>query len=1471
MERFAPATRAWFEAAFAGPTPVQQQGWGRILDGEHALLVAPTGSGKTLAAFLAALDRLGRLPEDAEPGVRVLYVSPLKALVYDVERNLRTPRVGIARAAERLGEPFRVPRVAVRTGDTTQKERRLQAKDPAEILVTTPESLYLVLGSKARETLRSVETVVVDEIHALAPTKRGAHLALSLERLARLTRHDPQRVGLSATVRPMDEVARFLGGDRPVSLVDTSARPAIDVQIRVPVEDMTRPDEGDDEDDGPPSGSILAHRAEEAVPEAEKRASVWPAIHPRLLEQILAHRTTIVFVNSRGLCERLAERINDLAALRGIEGELVRAHHGSVAHRQRREVEEMLKDGRIRGIVATSSLELGIDMGAVDLVLLVESPGSVASGLQRVGRAGHHVGEVSKGRVYPKHRGDLLEAAVVVHQMAEGEIEPLRVPRNPLDVLAQQIVAATAADTWTVDDLHAAVRRAAPYAELARGVLVGVLDMLSGLYPSSEFADLRPRILWDRETGELTGRRGAKSLAAMSGGTIPDRGLYGVHLGPDGPRVGELDEEMVHESRPGQTFMLGATTWRIEEITRDRVVVSPAPGEPGKLPFWHGEGPGRPVELGRAIGAFVRELDARDDPESRLQEAWRLDLLAARNLAAYVREQREATGTVPTDRAITVERFRDELGDWRVCILSPFGARVHAPWALAIEARLSARAGFDVQTMWTDDGIVIRLVEADAAPDEDLLIPDPEEIEDLVVDQLGHSSLFASQFRENAARALLLPRRRPGSRTPLWAQRMKAQNLLAVARQHPSFPIVLETYRSCLQDVFDLPALRALLHAIRRREVHVEPVETPSASPFARSLVFAFVATHIYDGDAPLAERRAQALALDRNMLRELLGHEELRELLDAGVLHRLEAELQHLAEDRRARHPDGLHDVLRRLGDLTAEEATARCEADDAGPWLEELRRSRRAIPLQVAGEDRWIAIEDAALYRDALGAQPPHGVPDAFLAPAEAPLEQLALRWARTHGPFVTRHPATRWGLPASRVDAVLRRLEADDRLMHGDFRPGGHEREWCDPEVLRRVRQRTLARLRSEVAPVEPEVLARFLPAWHGIGEDHRGPDRLHEAVARLEGLPLGFRDLEHAVLPARVPDFHPRMLDEMGAMGLVVWIGHGALGRKDGRVALHRRERAGLLVDRPGPFEPPSPLHARIMEHLEQRGASFFTELLLACDRPREEDLLEAIWDLVWAGRVTNDTFQPLRALGARRGRGRRGGSRIARAAGGRWSRVEDVLGPPPSPTEVAHARATTLLERHGVLTREAVAMEDLPGGFAGVYPVLKAMEESGRIRRGYFVEGLGGAQFAWPGAVDRLRAARREPDEAGVSVLAATDPANPYGVLIPWPETGPEAAGKPRRAAGCRIVLVDDEPVLYLEKGGRSLLTFPAAADEGKLLPAARALREVARHRRGRLLHIERIDGEPARSTPWADRLREADFTADHRGLMLEAR
>ncbi len=1446
---FSETTRRWFETHFPAPTEVQKRGWDLIASGKHALLLAPTGSGKTLAAFLWAIDRLVTKPPGK--GTKTVYISPLKALVYDVERNLRGPLAGVTRSADLSGTKITVPTVAVRTGDTPQKERERQRRQPGDILVTTPESLYLMLGSRHRENLKGVTTIIIDEIHALAGTKRGVHLALTLERLAALCESDPQRIGLSATVRPVTDVARYLGGYRPVEVVDTLQPPRIDLEIVVPVEDMENPPPPEDTppDEG---GSILAQLLEEE-PAATPSGSIWTSLYAKFLELIKAHHSVIFFVNSRGLCERLALKINELAG-----EELVLAHHGSVSHEKRRQMEEMLKSGQLRAIVATSSLELGIDMGAVDLVVMVESPGSVARGLQRIGRAGHQVGETSRGKLFPKYRADLLECAVVASRMEEGAIEPVRVPRNPLDVLAQQIVAAASVETISVGWLKDLVRKTASFRELSDEMLFSLLDMVSGRFPSTDFAELKGRINWDRDSDVIEGRPGSKMMSLVNAGTIPDRGLYAVYAGHDGPRLGELDEEMVHEMRPGQNFMLGASTWRCQEITRDRVIVSPAPGEPGQMPFWRGEGPGRPIELGRAIGAYLREIEGKAEEErlTWLEENTGLDEFARGNLQNFLSEQSKFTDRLPTDRTIVVERFRDELGDWRVCILSPFGARVHAPWALAIEAQLGEKAGFEIQTLYTDDGIVLRMAESEDPPELSLLFPRTDEVEDLVIHQLGNSAVFASNFRENAARALLLPRRRPGKRTPLWAQRLKAQNLLAVARNFPNFPIILETYRSCLQDVFDLPSLKGLLQMIERREVRVHEVETDSASPFARSLAFAYVAEYLYQGDSPLAERKAQALTLDRNLLNELLGQDELRELLDQSVIDQIHEELQCLVENRQVTSAEQLVDLLRRLGDLTLEEIAVRCK-DDPKRWLEQLQKERRLVRMMIGSEYRYLVVEDAALYRDAFGAMPPKGLPTSLLGTTERPLEQIFSRYARTRGPFDIQAPASRYAMTPAQTEPALRQLCARNRLLEGGFLPHGSGTEFCDPEVLRTIRRRTLAKLRNAVAPVEAAALCRFLLKWQGIDDSS---SRLEDVIPSLEGLPISFHDLEKTVLPRRVQNYRPHQLDGLGQMGMLVWVGHGSLGARDGKIALYRRERLASLLSKPKVPDDLEPLQSKILGALEQRGACFFYDLLQMCGQPKSERLLGALWDLVWMGLVTNDSFACLRSFGAR-SKGRK--KSALESAAGRWVSVSSLIYQPPTDTERLMAWCQTLLERYGVVSREAVGSEALEGGFTPFYQTLKVLEESGRVRRGYFVEGLSGAQFAWAQTVDRLRQDLSESRPQPV-VLSAPDPANPYGCLLPWPEN----KGRPRRASGATVILVGGHPVFFLEKGGKKLTTFPKAADGDILEAGLEGLKVLAQGMRGKTLKLQEIDGEVARKSEFAPHLLRFGFRDDYQGLIL---
>ncbi|WP_022893413.1 Lhr family ATP-dependent helicase [Agromyces subbeticus] len=1539
LEAFSPATRAWFTESFSAPTAVQQGAWESIARGEHSLVVAPTGSGKTLAAFLWAIDRLHHEGADAgTTGTRVIYLSPLKALGVDVERNLRAPLIGIARTAAAHGLEVPEVSVGVRSGDTPPAERRSLVARPPEILITTPESLFLMLTSAARETLRGVQTVIVDEIHALAGTKRGSHLALSLERLDELTAQPVQRIGLSATVRPHEEVARFLGGTRAVTIVAPASGKRFDLRVTVPVDD-------------------LADLAGES-----SSGSVWPHVEEAILDEVLAHRSTIVFANSRRLAERLTARLNELWAERtavvdeipdagdaerleaetetetemadaaasavlgdvtalspdravsmptrrapaaavgasGITGGapavIARSHHGSVSKEERALVEADLKSGRLRCVVATSSLELGIDMGAVDLVMQVESPPSVASGLQRLGRAGHQVGEVSKGLIFPKHRADVLHSAVVAERMIGGAIEALRIPSNPLDVLAQQTIAATALDDWDVESWFELVRRAAPYATLPRSAFDATLDLLAGRYPSDRFGELRARIVWDRDAGTITGRRGAQRLAVTSGGTIPDRGLFGVFMvGEAGPgrRVGELDEEMVYESRVGDVFALGATSWRIQEITHDRVLVAPAFGEPGRLPFWRGDGIGRPVELGAAIGGFIAELAGAPtaDALARSRVAG-LDERAATNLVKFIDDQRAATRVVPDATNLVVERFRDELGDWRIVLHSPYGMRVHAPWALAIGARIREQSGVDANAVASDDGIVLRMPDTgDDPPGAELFAFEPAELTELVTANVGGSALFAARFRECAARALILPRSNPGKRSPLWQQRQRASQLLEVARDFPDFPIVLEAVRECLQDVYDLPALTKLAERIERRELRFVDVTTESPSPFASSLLFGYVGAFMYEGDAPLAERRAAALSLDPGLLAELLGTVELRELLDLEVVDEVERMLQRVHPERVARGDEGVADLLSDLGPLTADEVGARVDDEtDAAAALASLVQMRRAATVRFAGESWFVAVEDVSRLRDALGVPIPPGLPEVFGEPVRDPLGDLVARFARTHGPFTAHAVAARFGIGHAVASAALARLTGERRVVEGEFLPHGSGMEWCDTGVLRRIRRRSLAVLRNEVEPVEPREFARFLPSWQHVGGRLTGIDGVAAVIEQLEGARIPASAWEAYVLPARVSDYRPGMLDELTAAGEVLWAGAGSLAGDDGWISLHLAEAAELTLPQPA-AAPLDPLEAELIAVLGGGGGFFFRQLAEAVGSEDDRALADALWRLVWAGLVTNDTFAPVRGLltggGAHktaaptpRARLRAGSlsrrslaatvqagrTAAARAnpahAAGRWS-VLPLASAAATPR--AHALGEALLERYGVVTRGSVVAEGHLGGFALAYRTLSGFEDSGRVRRGYFIDGQGGAQFATGAAVDRLRAAPK----GDAIALAATDPANPFGAALDWPDPVGDGTHRPARKAGAFVAIVDGEAVLYLERGGRTALIL--TDDDEALTAAATVLTAALTRGRSERLRVETVNGAPVFGSVLDRPLRAAGFRETPRGLRFDAR
>ncbi|MFI8772981.1 ATP-dependent helicase [Gordonia sp. NPDC062954] len=1532
LDRFTAPTRRWFDGAFEEPTAAQTGAWASIADGNNTLVIAPTGSGKTLSAFLWALDRLAARP-DRKRGTRVVYISPLKALAVDVERNLRAPLTGITRAAQELGEPEPAITVGVRSGDTPAAERRALVKTPPDILITTPESLFLMLTSAARETLTDVEVVIVDEVHAVAATKRGTHLALSLERLDELLDRPAQRIGLSATVRPPEVVAEFLSGSAPCTVVRPKAAKTFDLRVDVPVEDMANIP--------PPPDTPAGEDLDDAF--SPTAGSLWPYVESSIVDLIEKNRATIVFANSRRLAERLTARLNEIHAERtgnapnpsanptvaggapayimasgasgGAAPILARAHHGSVSKEQRAEIEDDLKAGRLPCVVATSSLELGIDMGAVDLVVQVEAPPSVAGGLQRIGRAGHQVGEISQGVLYPKHRTDLIHCTVTVERMLDGAIEALRVPQNPLDILAQQTIAAAAVDDLDVDEWYDLVRRAAPYRELGRQVYEATLDLISGRFPSDEFAELRPRVTWDRDAGTLVGRRGAQRLAVTSGGSIPDRGLFGVFMvGEKSTRVGELDEEMVYESRVGDVFALGATSWRIEDITHDRVLVSPAYGQPGRLPFWIGDTIGRPAELGAAIGKFT---GAVADPDTLAEHAHRLGLTdnARQNLAALVAEQQEATGHLPTDRTLVVERFRDELGDWRLILHSPYGLRVHAPWASAISARLLQTLGLEGATTASDDGIIVRLPDTDDdPPGASVFVLDPDEIEQWVTDALADSSMFASRFRECAARALLLPKRDPGRRAPLWQQRQRSAQLLSVASQFPDFPIILETVRECLQDVYDLPALTDLLTRIRQRRVRVVETETASPSPFAASMLFGYIGAFLYADDAPLAERRAAALSLDTSLLAQLLGRVDLRELLDPGVIAEVTARLQRTVAERQARDAEDIVDLLRWLGPLDTADVDARYRGETpAIDQLTELHRSGQIISITHRGRALWASIDDTARLRDGLGVPAPLGIPAAFLQPVGDPVGDLVSRYARTHGPFTVTEAADALGMAVGVVRDTLIRLAADRRVIEGDFLPEAQETEqgtetrtgaphatqWCHADVLGQIRRGSLAASRAEVAPVDHETLTRFTASWQHVTpeEQLRGVDGVATVIDQLAGYPLPASAWESVVLPARVTDYSPAMLDELLSSGEVIWSGHGRIGGSDGWIALHPVDVAPLTLA-PADEIDTTGVHDRLTAALAPGGALRFGKLAESVSSDgtvSAADIEAALWDLVWAGQVSNDSFAPVRAMlaprrtsssprsaPAHRARGRAprlraqrlstryltehgAGQSVPPTAGGRWVVPDRIT---TDPTVATQALCDQLLARYGVITRGSVTNEDIVGGFYRIYKALTVFEDNGQVRRGYFVDGLGGAQFASTATIDELRRHalddRRTPPAI---VLAATDPANPFGAALGWPTTRAEdGRRRPGRKPGAMVVMVGGELVVYVERGGKTLLTFTESLPA--LQTAAGALAEIVRSGRVARLMIDQVDSEPVLTSDFGRILIEAGFATTPRGVRM---
>ncbi|POT57494.1 ATP-dependent helicase [Citrobacter amalonaticus] len=1542
---FSRATRDWFTSAFKQPTQVQSQTWAVTGAGQHALVIAPTGSGKTLAAFLYALDRLFRegeqrnetTPAAKEKKVtRILYISPIKALGTDVQRNLQIPLQGISEERKKQGAPDVALQAGIRTGDTPTQERTKLSRNPPDILITTPESLYLMLTSRARETLRGVETVIIDEVHAVAGTKRGAHLALSLERLDALLGRSAQRIGLSATVRSVDEVAAFLGGDRKVTVVNPPSARHPDIRIIAPVTNL------DDVLSDSTGTEDLIHSGREG--------SIWPRIESGILDQVLSHRSTIVFTNSRGLAEKLTARLNELylsrqqhsptvpaapvhygsltgsTSNRGLDTDvfIARSHHGSVSKEQRAVTENALKSGELRCVVATSSLELGIDMGAVDLVIQVATPLSVASGLQRIGRAGHQVGGVSKGLFYPRTRRDLIDSAVIVECMAAGQLETLTLPRNPLDILAQQTVAAVSMEALNVDSWYDIVRRAAPWKTLPRNVFDATLDMLAGRYPSGDFAVFRPRLVWNRETGLLTARPGAQLIAVTSGGTIPDRGMFSVLL-PEGEeqagsrRVGELDEEMVYESRVNDIITLGASSWRIQQITRDQVIVTPAPGRSARLPFWRGEGVGRPAELGERIGDFIHAMEDNPTEQPRSQTLTGDNVLI--NIKGLIEDQKTATGILPWSRHLVLERCRDEMGDWRVILHSPYGRRVHAPWALAIAGRLHAMWGVDASIVASDDGIVARIPDTEGKlPDAAVFLFEPEKLRRIVRQAVSSTALFAARFRECAARALLMPGRTPGRRSPLWQQRLRAGQLLEIAAGYPDFPIILETARECLQDVYDLEALDRVMRRLMTGEIQISEVTTPSPSPFATDLLFGYVAEFMYATDAPLAERRASVLALDSELLGNLLGQGDPAELLDPDIIRQVEDELQRQAPGRKAQGMEGVFDLLRELGPMTVADIAARHEGslNDIDVFLHKLTLEKRVFSVIIAGSTHMAGMDDAARLRDALGVQLPPALPEAWLNPVSTPLRDLFLRYSRTHTLFTAAQIAQTFGLGVAVAKEQLHTLREQGLLLllrsgSPSIEEEAQSASWVSEEVFHRLRIRSLQAARAATQPVSATLYARLLLERQGLisasdgspalyvvaspGGALEGNDGVTRIIEQLAGLSLPASLWESQIFPARVRDYSPEMLDELLATGEVIWSGQKKRGDDDGLVALHLRE---YLAETLSPAEDDdtalSETQRKILSVLSNGGAWFAQQLSALLVSPGTESvddelvspaaLQDALWGLVWKGYITTDIWAPLRGLSRsaatrqqprRSSRMRRGRpvftSRSAFVAAsvsyntpalaGRWSLLRSET---LNDTERMLACAENMLDRYGIISRQAVVAENVPGGFPAMQTLCRGMEDSGRILRGRFVEGMGGAQFAERLTIDRLRdlAAPVADSQAFTAVaLSAIDPANAWGQLLPWP---PHPASLiPTRRSGAFVVISGGELVLYLAQGGKKMIVW---TDNDVMPPpdVFRALTTALRREPKLRFTLSEINDKPVRQTRLFTLLREAGFSSSPQGL-----
>lgn len=1449
-----PPVAAWFRGALGSPTPPQRQGWPEIARGRNTLIFAPTGSGKTLAAFLACLDHLWRVPRK-NPGARILYISPLKALNEDISRNLDAPLHGILEAAERLGTPLEPLRVAVRTGDTPQAERQKLVRKPPDILITTPESLHLMLTSKARETLRRVSHVIVDEIHALAPNKRGVFLSLLLERLEALNPAGFVRIGLSATQRPLEEVARYLGGQqkvqdsagstrfepRPVSIVDAGYRKALDLEVSFPIQSLAPRTPG----------------------------SIWPSIESRLQDLIQAHKSTIVFTNNRRVAERLTSHLNDLADLDD-EIEIAQAHHGSLSPERRRDTEESLKRGELRAVIATASLELGIDMGAVDLVCQVESPGAVARGLQRVGRAGHLVGGTSKGRMLAKTPADLLESAALARAMIEGQVETLHVPMNCLDVLAQQVIACVAVDRWDVPSLFDLVRGAYPYRDLTASAFESVLKLVSGRFHLETFRDLRARISWDRVHNRLHTLPGSAQLALVGGGTIPDTGQYPLYLGEGGPRLGELDEEFVLERRVGETFVLGSSTWRIEAIDPQRVIVSPAEGRSALTPFWRGESAHRTAELGDVVGALCRDVLARyDDPSvySWLQQTYHLDEASAQILRDYIGRQSRHAGAVPDDRTVLVETYRDPAGELGLAVLTPFGGKFHHALKLALQARLRDRLGISIASLHGDDGVLIRLPQMEEPPTDLFRGLTADVAEQLIREELGESALFGLRFRQNAGRALLMPRPDPAKRTPLWLQRLRAKDMLQGVRQFPDFPILLETYRECLDDDLDLPRLRSFLDRVANGEIRVVEHRGEIPSPFVSGLIFEFSLKYLYEWDDPVRNGHVRAgVAVDDALLDPLLDSSNYALWLDPSAIGRVEGRLRGVGHPPRT--VDEMAEWIRRLGDLT--------ESELSGPmlgFLVDLESQGRVQTIRLAGTaqpDRWVSTEDVPQYRAAFGADPD-----------DEAVGVIVRRFLQSHALVGLDDLTARYPVEPALATDLLERWAKDWDLVRLDPDDEGTER-WADRRNLDEVRRLSIAMRRRESVAVVPEVYAEFVARRQRVHTDlqREGSAALGLVLEQLQGYAAHAEVWESQILTRRVRDFRPAWLDEALSSGSWYWRADGE-GRGEPRVALLPREFAGQWPPRDSDAPVPSELEARVLEELTRRGALFVDEIARGTDLEPSR-VREALDGLVRLGLVTNDRFDPLRAGGRgvaealsrasssiRNGRPRLGSARRPASSRpeGRWS-----LLPAVEADGEAHVLAwsAALLDRYGVLTRETAALDPWAPPWRDLVPSLGRAELRGEVRRGYFVEGLSGVQYALSETVEEL--ARLEIDPTGPPrpvLLSSLDPANLYGsgapLDIPLLEGG---TARFTRTSSNFLVLNAGRPILMIESFGKRL-TGLASASEVELRAAMALLPGLCSPSR-RIMKVETYNTAATLASPAAPWLADLGFVRDHPGMAFYA-